>query len=106
MSLHRQAARRDKNERAIIASFASMGVCTWRLSGTGLPDLLCGYRCTWFLVEIKSARGQLRPEQELFHTSCKAMQLPIAIVRSQDDVVAVMRQWGLQLAEDQGELLL
>ena len=52
MSINRNAARRDKNERELIAAFARAGVVCHRLTGTGLPDLLCGYRGRWWAVEV------------------------------------------------------
>lgn len=93
MSLNRNAARRDKNERALIDCFAQLGVYTHRLSGAGLPDLLCGYRGRWCLVEVKTSRGRLEPAQLAFRDLAVAMRLPWAEVRSVDDVQRLVKSW-------------
>lgn len=49
MSIHRFAAKRDDNEPAIRARFATHGWHTEQLSGAGMPDLLC-----WALHDARS----------------------------------------------------
>lgn len=64
MSLHRRAARRDANEASIVKALRAVGVTVYPLSGAGVPDLLCGYRGSTFLLEVKTATGKATPAQE------------------------------------------
>ena len=94
MSLPSQNARRDRNERALVAEFGARGATCYRISQAGLPDLLVGYRRRWGLVEIKSARGKLGPLQVLFHTAAAAQGLHCTVVRNGADVERVLAEWG------------
>ena len=76
----RLKARTDSNQAAIVAALRSQGCLVFCLSsvGKGLPDLLVklpGGQLT--LVEVKSCRGRLTPDQERFHA-----QWPVVVVRS------------------------
>lgn len=63
MSLHRRNPRRDWNEAEIINALEAIGVTVCRMSGEGLPDLLCHYRATWLPIEVKGPRGKLTSAQ-------------------------------------------
>jgi hypothetical protein len=66
MSLNRHAARRDKNERSIIAALRAVGCDVWQLSGRGLGDLLVCHRGVLYCAEIKSHTGRLTAQQGQF----------------------------------------
>jgi Holliday junction resolvase len=102
VSVNRRAARRDKNERALIQAFAELGVTCTKLSGEGLPDLLCAYRSRWWLVEIKTARGRLEPAQVRFRDLCRAMRQPWAVVQTEDHVRSLVKAWGGLVRDSSG----
>lgn len=56
MTLHRYAAKRDKNEKQIAEALRAIGVLVWFLSAEGLPDLLTFYRGEWLPIEVKHLR--------------------------------------------------
>jgi Holliday junction resolvase len=63
MSLHRRAARRDTVEAEIVQALERVGVQVYRISGAGLPDLLCWYRGQWTPLEVKGPKGKLTEAQ-------------------------------------------
>lgn len=48
------ARQRDRNEPEIVEALRAAGAAVQKLDGTGVPDLLVGYRGDLFLVEIKN----------------------------------------------------
>ena len=68
--------RTDGNSKEIVENLRLMGVsCHLAVSGyaTGMPDVVCGYRGTTHLLEIKMLGGKLRANQVRFsneHTGC------------------------------------
>jgi hypothetical protein len=67
----------------------------------GAPDLLvCLPRGTGLFLEVKTAKGRVSREQFAFHNRCVAVNWPVAVVRSIDDVqralvaVNVIRKGG------------
>lgn len=70
MAVHRQAPRRDSNEREIIEALKLAGATVQQLSEKGVPDLLVGFtdpetgEPTNVLLEVKSEGGKLTPDQK------------------------------------------
>ena len=81
----RRASRTDSNHAAIVEAYEAHGCTVLSLArmGDGCPDLLVGYRGRLALVEVKAARGRLRPAQEDFQR-----RWPVRVVRTVDDVQA------------------
>ncbi len=89
MTLHRRAAKRDENEKELVAAARKQGAMVTHLSGTGVPDLMLintgpdvpVYICETVdqildvvnagdpiaLVEVKMPGKKLRPAQQLWH---------------------------------------
>lgn len=63
MSLHRRAAKRDGNEKAIKAALEQIGVQCFKVSARGLPDLLTYRAGQWLPIEIKKPKGRLTSAQ-------------------------------------------
>jgi hypothetical protein len=63
MSIHRYAAARDLNERAIVRALKKAGYTVERLSGKGVPDLLVGKHNRIWLIEVKSEKNPLTTPQ-------------------------------------------
>lgn len=62
----RRNPRRDQNEREIVQALELAGATVVRLSAGDIPDLLVGFMGVNLLMEVKSAKGKLRPGQEKF----------------------------------------
>ena len=58
-----QARKRDAGEDAIVEALEAVGAFVFRISGSGVPDLLCGFRGKWVPLEVKSATGELTERQ-------------------------------------------
>ena len=61
-----RARRRDTNEKKIIKVFERTGAMVVRINDDrvkGIPDLLVGYKGYNLLVEVKTEKGTLSPEQ-------------------------------------------
>ena len=66
MSIHRYAAKRDKNEQQIVDALRQVGATVTTISGMGIGDLLVGFRGNNFLLEVKAKRGSLTTAQREF----------------------------------------
>lgn len=73
--------KRDAVEPEIRLALRAVGAPSWQISGTGLPDLLVWSRGAWFVLEVKSGRGQVTKAQSA---------IPWPIVRSIDDAFAAV----------------
>lgn len=93
MTLHRRNPRRDGPESAVVEYLKRAGALVHRLSGTGVPDLLVGYRGRWLLFEVKAATGRLQPAQLLFHDAAAALDLPCYVIHSPEDARRILRRW-------------
>ena len=84
-----RAKRVDANHGEIKRAFERMGCDVIDLSRVGgsVPDLLVRVRALnrWMLVEIKTAKGRLKPGQVAF-----AERWPVEVVRSVDDAIAAV----------------
>lgn len=80
MSLRRYAAKRDKNETEIVEVLRASGATVLPLSGDGIPDLAVYFRSKWHMLEVKTAKGKLRPAQD-WHESISP------------DAVHIVRTW-------------
>ena len=83
--------RVDDNQQEIISALRKAGVLVLPLHevGKGCPDILCGFRSTLVLLEIKDgnkppSRRKLTPEQERFHTDWKGF---VRVVSSVDEAL-------------------
>jgi hypothetical protein len=65
----RRAARTDGNHDEVVKALRAIGCTVQRLEqGSGVPDLLCGYRGRTVLIEVKDGRKppserRLTPDQ-------------------------------------------
>lgn len=58
-----QARRRDANEPEIVDALETIGVQVWRVSESGLADLLTFRAGRWLPIEVKMPGGKLTPAQ-------------------------------------------
>jgi hypothetical protein len=92
----RRAARVDANHGEIVAALRSIGVKVRDLSsvGDGMSDLLCLFRASVYLLEIKdgskppSAR-KLTPDQVKFHAEARDAGVTVHVVETIDQALAV-----------------
>ena len=90
-----RAARVDLNQSLIVAAFRAHGCLVADTSkvGKGFVDIVVGYKPTRrsFLVEIKNGRpAKLTGPQEVFHQAWGGL---VEIVRSVEDVAALVSKW-------------
>ena len=84
MSYRRRAGggKRDTAEGPILSALAAVGARTWRLSGTGNPDVLCLFRGRYYVAEVKSGKaGRLTANQQ---------DIPWPIWRSPQDALLTL----------------
>lgn len=84
MSLHRRNPRRDANEPEIISALLQMGFAVDRISGAGIPDLLLSRSGRWYVAEVKTAKGRLKPAQERFREQAQG---PVPVLKSAQEAV-------------------
>lgn len=82
-----RACRTDANHAAIVGCLRKYGVVVRDLSrvGEGCPDLLCGARGRWVLLEVKNpeqpkSKQRLRKGQEEFRLLATQRGLPVFVV--------------------------
>ena len=85
----RQIARTDKNQQFIINALRKVGcfVRPCHQVGDGFPDLFVAYHHVFILLECKTEKGKLTPEQVIFHRQCKG---PIFTVTSPQEAIQVV----------------
>jgi Holliday junction resolvase len=83
----RKRARKDDNHKKIVSSLRAAGCSVLDLSsvGSGCPDLLIGFRGQNVLLEIKTEKGTLTPDQVLFF---KAWRGKVFVARTIEEAVA------------------
>lgn len=99
----RRAAKVDGNQADIVRALLELGFGILNLSrvGDGCPDLLVCHRHQEtgvemnVLVEVKTARGKLRPGQEEFIETWRG---PVVVARSLSDVLRAFGWSEEQLA--------
>jgi hypothetical protein len=58
--------KRDAAEPAIVQALQAVGAEVWRLSGTGVGDILVRYRGVLHCAEVKTGKAKLRASQGAF----------------------------------------
>lgn len=81
----RLAAKRDKNERAIISTWEAMGAYVESVSGKGSPDTLVHHKGRLFRAEVKGAKRGLTKAQVESFTRAHGAGVPTFIIRTVDD---------------------
>ena len=90
-----RAARVDLNQSLIVAAFRAHGciVAHTHTVGKGFPDIVVGHKPSGrsVMVEIKDgAKANLTGPETLFHQAWGGL---VEIVRSVDDVSALVSKW-------------
>lgn len=82
----RYAAKTDTNQAAIVAELRGVGASVEPLHavGRGVPDLLVLYRGRLLLLEVKTRRGTLTPDQVAWHREWAGV---VAVVRTPDEAL-------------------
>ena len=87
----RLAAQRDKAEPAVVLALQLAGWTVVKVSGPGLPDLLCVRRGQVVLLEVKSKGGRMKPAQVQLHALLRAAGLVVAVVTTPEEALAAVR---------------
>lgn len=90
-----RAAKADANQPAIVEAFRAHGclVAHTHMVGRGFPDITVGYppQNIVAIVEIKDgSKAKLTGPETLFHDAWSGL---VEIVRSVDDVAALVGKW-------------
>lgn len=78
----RFAAKRDANEGEIVTALELAGWSVFKVSDTGLPDLICCRRGVLALLEVKAPDGDLTPAQVKTFQRLRAAGYEVAVVRT------------------------
>lgn len=87
MGIPKRNPKRDVNEGEIIRALEWAGATVVRLSAKGLPDLLVGIDGQTYLLEVKTAKGDLTADQTVFFAGWEGHA---AVVRSIEDALKVI----------------
>jgi Holliday junction resolvase len=87
MSLKRYAAKRDNMEAEITSALLASGCTVQQISIKGVPDLLVGFNGMNFLLEVKSAKGTLTPDQVEFFEMWEGQ---VTLVRTIEEALEVI----------------
>jgi hypothetical protein len=90
VSLHRHAAKRDAVEKDIVTTWTNAGARSESISAKGMPDRLVFYRGRIYLAEVKGARRGLTKEQVKKFTSLGTDGIPVYVVRTASDALAMV----------------
>ena len=99
----RRAARVDLNQSPIVKAFRQLGCSVVVTSGMGegFPDLVVGFMRQNYLIECKSARGKLTPEQHEFFVKWRGQY---DVIRSKEEVVEFVKRERKRLYHQFNEL--
>jgi len=61
----------------------------------GASDLVIGHQGRMYCLEVKNETGEQSTDQLLFEAWCLRAGVPYVIVRSVDDVMFWLREWGI-----------
>lgn len=75
----RRAAKRDKNEPDCIKALRKNGWIVTKLSGPGLPDLMCHRAGATRFVEVKSPGGKMEAAQVDLHEAWERAGVFVAV---------------------------
>lgn len=88
--------KRDANHGEIADALRAIGVYVVECAqvGRGFPDLVCGWRGLWYLVEIKrddvpKSASKLTARQQIFHAEAERMGLKVHVVRNVVEALAI-----------------
>lgn len=65
----------------------------------GVPDILGIVQGKFIGFEVKSASGKLRDEQKAFMRKALSVGAKVAVVRSPQEALAILKSWGLYCVE-------
>ena len=79
----------DKLTYALMAILKKMGLTP------GCSDLIIGWNCRMFAMEVKTATGEQSDNQMFFESWCQSCGVPYRVVRSLDEAQQAMIEWGI-----------
>lgn len=93
----RRAARVDANQEEIVKALRAIGCSVQSLAmvGKGVPDVLCGYRGSNCLLEIKDgtkppSERRLTPDEQEWHRAWRGRVVTVGSVR---EALQVIEGW-------------
>lgn len=84
----------DQNTREICKALREAGARVEYWKGfsrqKGVPDLIVGYAGVTWLIEVKSDKGVLSPEQVAWHEAWRKVGGPIATIKTLKEAMAAI----------------
>lgn len=79
----------DVNQPEIVAELRKLGISVCILSrvGNGVPDILCGYKGTNWLFEIKNSGKKLTPDEVIFRDTWNGQ---VNVIENTKDALVLM----------------
>jgi Na+-translocating ferredoxin:NAD+ oxidoreductase RnfG subunit len=87
MSRIPKVAKRDGNEKIIIAVLRQAGATVQQMSIKGAPDLLVGFKGRNYLMEVKQGNNPLTMDECTWHDGWRGQ---VAIIYSVDDALRLI----------------
>jgi len=89
-----RAAKVDANQKEIVAALRAVGATVQHLHmvGRGCPDILVGYSGKNYLIEIKTVRGELTPQEGRFIADWRGQVCVIRTIRGALEEIGAA--WG------------
>lgn len=86
----RYIAKVDSNQREIVEALRAMGASVYLTHqvGSGFPDIVVGYRGMTILLEIKSEKGKMKPDEVEFFQKWKGCAF---VVYSAEEAIMVVQ---------------
>lgn len=88
------SGKRDANEEPIVKAIQAAGWKVFRISGKGLPDLMCVRRGSVRMLEVKTDGGDLTPEQRKEFPIFAANGLAVLVVRTPQEALDALAETG------------
>tara|TARA_R100001086_G_scaffold116327_1_gene59653 strand:+ start:944 stop:1243 length:300 start_codon:yes stop_codon:yes gene_type:complete len=88
----RKHGKVDLNQHEIVRTLRQYpGVTVQSLAsvGSGVPDLILGFRGATLLIEVKGRKGTLTNDQQAWHDNWEGA--PVAVIRSPDEALALLK---------------
>jgi len=93
MSINRFNAMRDRNELDICGYLDDLSIPHWKLSGTGIPDIMILHQGNFKLLEVKSRKGRLTPPQaEFFELARQHNAKHLFVVRDLEELLEALEE--------------
>ncbi len=88
-----RAAKVDANQAEIVKALRKAGATVQHLHkvGEGCPDLLVGFKCENYLLEVKQPKGKTNAIQDKWHSEWNGCSFVVRTVEEALDAIGVTK---------------